>query len=115
MFSPKSPKSLSKYVSKSSHGAGEQICMVECSCKPDCTCSVHSSRRHCAPEFKVGLQRPDGGPLPTVLFQSLILRVLPVAVWFNSVYFGSSCSLMETLRTDDSHDENESMQRSEGL
>ncbi|XP_070711554.1 copper-transporting ATPase 2 [Pempheris klunzingeri] len=47
MFSPKSPKSVSKYVSKSSRGAGgEQFCMVEC--KPDCTCS----RRACAPECK---------------------------------------------------------------
>ncbi|CAK6980728.1 copper-transporting ATPase 2 [Scomber scombrus] len=38
MFSPKSPKSLSKYVSKS---VGEQICMVECGCKPDYTCTRH--------------------------------------------------------------------------
>ncbi|XP_019132531.2 copper-transporting ATPase 2 [Larimichthys crocea] len=55
MFSPKSPKSISKYVSKTSPGAEEQICMVECGCKPECTCSIHSaegSRRHCAPEFK---------------------------------------------------------------
>ncbi|XP_070786968.1 copper-transporting ATPase 2 [Enoplosus armatus] len=55
MFSPKSPKSLSKYVSKSSPGAGEQICMVECGCKPDCTCSVHSaggSGTHCGTELK---------------------------------------------------------------
>ncbi|KAG8004687.1 Copper-transporting ATPase 2 [Nibea albiflora] len=52
MFSPKSPKSISKYVSKTSPGAEEQICMVECGCKPGCTCSIHSGRRHCAPEFK---------------------------------------------------------------
>ncbi|XP_038577483.1 copper-transporting ATPase 2 [Micropterus salmoides] len=54
MFSQKSPKSLSKYVSKSSHTAGEHICMVECGCKPDCTCSLHcaGSRTLCAPEFK---------------------------------------------------------------
>ncbi|XP_029307173.1 LOW QUALITY PROTEIN: copper-transporting ATPase 2 [Cottoperca gobio] len=53
MFSPKSPKNLSKYVFKASRGAGEQICMVEC--PPDCTCSVHpagSSRRQCAPQCK---------------------------------------------------------------
>ncbi|XP_042261040.1 copper-transporting ATPase 2 isoform X1 [Thunnus maccoyii] len=52
MFSPKSPKSLSKYVS---NGAGEQICMVECLCKPECTCGVQcasGSRRQCAPDFK---------------------------------------------------------------
>ncbi|XP_075951245.1 copper-transporting ATPase 2 [Anarhichas minor] len=54
MFSPKLPKKPSKYVSKSSRGAVDQICMVDCGCKPDCTCSVHSagSRRHCAPEYK---------------------------------------------------------------
>ncbi|XP_059184107.1 copper-transporting ATPase 2 isoform X2 [Centropristis striata] len=55
MFSPKSPKNLSKYVFKSSPGAEEHISMVECGCKPDCTCSVHadpSSARHCAREFK---------------------------------------------------------------
>ncbi|KAM9334150.1 copper-transporting ATPase 2 [Symphorus nematophorus] len=51
MFLPKSPKSLSKYASKSCQGSGEQICMVESVCKPDCTCgSVHcgdsSGRRH---------------------------------------------------------------------
>ncbi|XP_078099530.1 copper-transporting ATPase 2 [Sander vitreus] len=54
MFSPKSPKNVSKYVSKSSHGAGEQMCMVEC--KPDCTCSIHPAgsccRGQCAPELK---------------------------------------------------------------
>ncbi|XP_026218333.1 copper-transporting ATPase 2 isoform X3 [Anabas testudineus] len=49
MFSKKSPKSLSKYVPKSSQGAGEQICMVECGCKPDCTCTVQCScSRLCA-------------------------------------------------------------------
>uniref|UniRef100_A0A4W6DFL8 Copper-transporting ATPase 2 n=1 Tax=Lates calcarifer TaxID=8187 RepID=A0A4W6DFL8_LATCA len=56
MFSPKSPRSLSKYVSKSSPGAGEQICMVECGCsKPDCTCSVHPAGRGwrlCTQEIK---------------------------------------------------------------
>nr|XP_020489842.1 copper-transporting ATPase 2-like [Labrus bergylta] len=41
MFSQKSPKSLSKYVSKSSPGCGEQICM-------DYTCSA----RHSARELK---------------------------------------------------------------
>uniref|UniRef100_A0A8C4ITW0 Copper-transporting ATPase 2 n=1 Tax=Dicentrarchus labrax TaxID=13489 RepID=A0A8C4ITW0_DICLA len=41
MFSPKSPKGLSKYVWESSQGPGEQICMVECVCKPECTCGVH--------------------------------------------------------------------------
>ncbi|XP_074482906.1 copper-transporting ATPase 2 [Sebastes fasciatus] len=48
MFSPKSPKNLSKYAFNS----GEQICMVEC--KPDCTCSLHStsSRRPCATHIK---------------------------------------------------------------
>ncbi|XP_042368980.1 copper-transporting ATPase 2 [Plectropomus leopardus] len=54
MFSPKSPKNVSKFVFKSSQGAREQICMVEC--KPDCTCSVHQtggcSARLCAPQFK---------------------------------------------------------------
>uniref|UniRef100_A0A3B4UBX1 Copper-transporting ATPase 2 n=1 Tax=Seriola dumerili TaxID=41447 RepID=A0A3B4UBX1_SERDU len=53
MFSSKSPKSLSKYVSESSSGAGEQICMVECGCKPDCTCEVHSE--NCAAVEKQGL------------------------------------------------------------
>ncbi|XP_073351549.1 copper-transporting ATPase 2 [Pagrus major] len=47
MFSPKSPKSLSRYVSGSSPAAGEHICMVECVCEPDCTCTEHSAR-HCA-------------------------------------------------------------------
>ncbi|XP_035533272.1 copper-transporting ATPase 2 [Morone saxatilis] len=42
MFSPKSPKGP-KYVWESSHGPGEQICMVECVCKPECTCGVQSS------------------------------------------------------------------------
>ncbi|KAK1876793.1 Copper-transporting ATPase 2 [Dissostichus eleginoides] len=58
MFSPKSPKSLSKYVFKASQGAGEQLCMVEC--KPDCTCSVHAagSTRHCAP-----LCKENGAPI----------------------------------------------------
>ncbi|XP_036947050.1 copper-transporting ATPase 2 [Acanthopagrus latus] len=46
MFSPKSPKSLSRYVSGSGPAAGEHICMVECVCEPDCTCTVHSAR-HC--------------------------------------------------------------------
>ncbi|XP_056226126.1 copper-transporting ATPase 2 isoform X1 [Seriola aureovittata] len=61
MFSSKSPKSLSKYVSESSSGAGEQICMVECGCKPDCTCEVHSANRgwrlkeNCAAVEKQGL------------------------------------------------------------
>ncbi|XP_074521011.1 copper-transporting ATPase 2 [Halichoeres trimaculatus] len=41
MFSPKSPKSLSKYVSRPAPGSGEQICMVES--KPDFTCGVNSS------------------------------------------------------------------------
>ncbi|XP_032362103.1 copper-transporting ATPase 2 [Etheostoma spectabile] len=55
MFSPKSPKNVSKYVSKSARGAGEQLCMVEC--KPDCTCSVHPAACCCcrgqgAPELK---------------------------------------------------------------
>ncbi|XP_034720286.1 copper-transporting ATPase 2 [Etheostoma cragini] len=55
MFSPKSPKNVSKYVSKSARGAGEQLCMVEC--KPDCTCSVHPAGCCCcggqgAPESK---------------------------------------------------------------
>ncbi|XP_040888505.1 copper-transporting ATPase 2 [Toxotes jaculatrix] len=51
MFSPKSPRSRSKYVSRSP----EQICMVDCVCKPGCTCSVHSAgsgERRCAQEFK---------------------------------------------------------------
>ncbi|XP_070813727.1 copper-transporting ATPase 2 [Chaetodon trifascialis] len=55
MFSPKSPKSLSKYVSQPSHGAGEQICMVECGCEPDCTCYAHSAASSwtpCAPELQ---------------------------------------------------------------
>ncbi|KAL3045942.1 hypothetical protein OYC64_014071 [Pagothenia borchgrevinki] len=58
MFSPKSPKSISKYVFKASQGAGEQLCMVEC--KPDCTCSVHAagSTRHCAP-----LCKENGAPI----------------------------------------------------
>ncbi|KAF3857523.1 hypothetical protein F7725_009382 [Dissostichus mawsoni] len=58
MFSPKSPKSLSKYVFKASQGAGEQLCMVEC--KPDCTCSVDAagSTRHCAPLCKSELYQP---------------------------------------------------------
>lgn len=46
MFSPKSPKSLSKYVF-----SGEQICMVECGCGPDCACG-----RNCASQPKVGLR-----------------------------------------------------------
>ncbi|XP_072235854.1 copper-transporting ATPase 2 [Leuresthes tenuis] len=37
MFSPKSPRNLSR----PSAAAGEQISMVECGCKPDCTCGVH--------------------------------------------------------------------------
>ncbi|XP_033958149.2 copper-transporting ATPase 2-like [Pseudochaenichthys georgianus] len=58
MFSPKSPKSLSKYVFKAPQGAGEQLCMVEC--KPDCTCSVHAagSTRHCTP-----LCKENGAPI----------------------------------------------------
>nr|XP_046238389.1 copper-transporting ATPase 2 [Scatophagus argus]XP_046238390.1 copper-transporting ATPase 2 [Scatophagus argus] len=55
MFSPKSPKSPSKNASKSSHGAGEQICMTECACKPDCTCAIHcecGGTTRCAPGFK---------------------------------------------------------------
>ncbi|XP_028984881.1 copper-transporting ATPase 2 isoform X2 [Betta splendens] len=54
MFSTKSPKSRSSYVSRSSQAAAEQICMVECSCKPDCTCSAHSScGRPCAQPLEV--------------------------------------------------------------
>ncbi|XP_054479629.1 copper-transporting ATPase 2 [Anoplopoma fimbria] len=50
MFSPKSPKNPSKYVSKSE----EQICMVECVLEKDCTCSLHAAgtRRLCAAECK---------------------------------------------------------------
>ncbi|KAM7365700.1 hypothetical protein PAMP_016614 [Pampus punctatissimus] len=44
MFSPKSPKSVSKYVSKC---GGEQICMVESCCRPGGTCSSSSSRCDC--------------------------------------------------------------------
>ncbi|XP_034533630.1 copper-transporting ATPase 2 [Notolabrus celidotus] len=45
MFSPKSPKSLSKYVSRPAQGSGEQICMVES--KSDFTCNINSnSPRH---------------------------------------------------------------------
>nr|ACX37120.1 copper transporting ATPase 2 [Sparus aurata] len=47
MFSPKSPKSLSRYVSGPGPAAGEHICMVECVCEPDCTCTEHGAR-HCA-------------------------------------------------------------------
>ncbi|KAM3857089.1 copper-transporting ATPase 2 [Diretmus argenteus] len=47
MFSSKSPKGLSKYVSRTPRATGEQICMVECGCNADRTCTTHS-----APGFK---------------------------------------------------------------
>ncbi|XP_071389195.1 copper-transporting ATPase 2 [Centroberyx affinis] len=66
MFSSKSPKSLSKYVSKSPFAAGEQICMVECGCTAGCTCTVHAacgSGRHGAAGFKENGHGYEASPL----------------------------------------------------
>ncbi|KAM9835999.1 copper-transporting ATPase 2 [Aulostomus maculatus] len=50
MFSPKSPKSLAKYVcSSSGPAAREQIGMVECDCQEDRTCGIYH-RGHGGPE-----------------------------------------------------------------
>ncbi|KAM4601643.1 copper-transporting ATPase 2 isoform 2-T2 [Polymixia lowei] len=56
MFSSKSPKSVSKYVSKPC-AVGEHISMVECRCESDCTCTIHAApdahdRTRTAAEFK---------------------------------------------------------------
>lgn len=56
MFSPKSPRSLSNYVAKSPHAAGEEILMVESGGGPERTCSGGSHRRHGGHELQVGLQ-----------------------------------------------------------
>ncbi|KAK2857051.1 hypothetical protein Q5P01_005786 [Channa striata] len=50
MFPSKSPVTRSKSVPKNPQGAGEQICMVECGCKPDCTCGIHSAGRRPCPQ-----------------------------------------------------------------
>ncbi|XP_034461821.1 copper-transporting ATPase 2 [Hippoglossus hippoglossus] len=55
MFSPKSPKnSGSRFESASTHGAREQIRMVECGCGPDCTRGLHTAcaRGRCAPDLQ---------------------------------------------------------------
>ncbi|CAJ1087759.1 copper-transporting ATPase 2 [Xyrichtys novacula] len=53
MFSPKSPKSLSKYVSRPAQGSGEQICMVE----PNPDFSSSSRPKKNGPDFeKQGLE-----------------------------------------------------------
>ncbi|KAF3688428.1 Copper-transporting ATPase 2 [Channa argus] len=44
-----SPMTRSKSVPKNPQGPGEQICMVECGCKPDCTCSFQSAGRSQCP------------------------------------------------------------------
>ncbi|XP_062236407.1 copper-transporting ATPase 2 [Platichthys flesus] len=55
MFSPKSPKnSGARFESASTHGAGEQIRMVECGCGPDCR-GLHTAAcatGRCAPDLQ---------------------------------------------------------------
>ncbi|XP_017295637.2 copper-transporting ATPase 2 [Kryptolebias marmoratus] len=50
MFPSKSPQN--RHGSGSGSGSGEQIRLVECACKPDCTCGSSCGTRPCAAELK---------------------------------------------------------------
>ncbi|XP_037552419.1 copper-transporting ATPase 2 [Nematolebias whitei] len=57
MFPSKSPQNRSGFGSEPACGSREQICLVECACKPECTCGESCGRRPCAAELK--RNRPD--------------------------------------------------------
>ncbi|XP_014847087.1 PREDICTED: copper-transporting ATPase 2 [Poecilia mexicana] len=52
MFSPKGSKKQSGFESGAARDSGEQICMVECGCKPVCTCGSTCDPTLCAAELK---------------------------------------------------------------
>ncbi|XP_013867465.1 copper-transporting ATPase 2 isoform X2 [Austrofundulus limnaeus] len=48
MFPTKSPQNRSRFGTEPSRGPGEQIRLVECGCKPECTCGVSCGSGPCA-------------------------------------------------------------------
>ncbi|XP_047210714.1 copper-transporting ATPase 2 isoform X2 [Girardinichthys multiradiatus] len=52
MFSPKGSKKQSGFEPGAPRGSVEQICMVECGCKPVCTCGSNCDLTQCVAELK---------------------------------------------------------------
>uniref|UniRef100_A0A3Q2QTJ7 Copper-transporting ATPase 2 n=1 Tax=Fundulus heteroclitus TaxID=8078 RepID=A0A3Q2QTJ7_FUNHE len=52
MFSPAGSKRQPGFEPGAPRGSGEQICMVECGCKPVCTCGSSCDPARCAAEVK---------------------------------------------------------------